>query len=79
MMDLTLTNDFHNTEVTVRLQDRSGLLTPSQTARVRRELCGTAGCSCGIIRGPQAEAYYGHEWEQDEAGQERLRIFGGAA
>lgn len=50
----TITNDFHNTSVTVRTLD--GRLSARVVARVRRALCGIDGCTCGgdlSERGPQ--------------------------
>jgi 23S rRNA maturation mini-RNase III len=57
----TLTNTFHNTEVTVRdsarttriLQAFHAELTAAEKAharRVRNALCGVEGCTCGVIR-----------------------------
>ena len=52
---ITLTNDFHNTEATVRIAE----LQPGQVRqisrstynRIRRELCGMSDCQCGDVRG----------------------------
>jgi hypothetical protein len=64
-MKITLKNDFHNTEVGVyAVEITSGtsgrtvgyLLSAQQTRRVRKRLCGIAGCACGddlSLRGPQ--------------------------
>lgn len=52
-MDLTLTNDFHNTEVTIRAKSLPWRVTPSQQRRIDRALCGMSDCKCGTIRGPQ--------------------------
>jgi hypothetical protein len=54
MQTLTLTNDFHNTSVTLRV--KGGHLSAGQVARARRELCGVDDCTCsGDVgtRGPQ--------------------------
>ena len=42
---LTLSNDYHNTTVT--LFDRNGKLTAGQIRRARHVLCGHADCGCG--------------------------------
>jgi len=51
-MKATLTNDFHNSSVTVNVP-ANGLLSVGQTKRVYRELCGISDCQCGGIRGRQ--------------------------
>ena len=43
---ITLTNDFHGTEVRVRVPAATWELTARQIARVRRALCGIPGCTC---------------------------------
>ena len=63
MNRVTRRNDFHRTTATVRVEVRSqnvsgyverfAYLSPSQTRRVGRKLCGIKGCSCGTIRGDQ--------------------------
>lgn len=52
-MKITLTNDFHGTSVTLNADVRSHVhnvstayLTENQVRKAKRELCGTAGCSC---------------------------------
>ena len=65
---ITLKNDFHNTEVSVRtdfLSHGDGrysiVLTKSQGTRVRRKLCGLGdSCTCGGVRGPQE--HQGHRF-----------------
>ncbi len=55
MKNLTLTNDFHNTSVTLRVGP-SLTLSARQVARSRRVLCGNHDCTCGGNageRGPQ--------------------------
>ena len=42
---ITLINDFHNTDVTLR--PRGGWLSKDQVRRARRMLCGVTGCTCG--------------------------------
>ena len=55
---ITLTNDFHNSSVTVKVP-KNGILSAGTTKRVYRELCGISGCTCGGIRGPQELIPYG--------------------
>jgi hypothetical protein len=61
--NVTLANNFHNTETRVRTQvldhgtHHEITLTKSQMSRAAHVLCGIAGCTCGGpagIRGPQA-------------------------
>jgi len=54
MSKITLTNDFHGTEVTLRPRD--GRLNKRQVRQAKRALCGRAGCTCSNDagqRGPQ--------------------------
>ena len=48
-MNITLTNDFHNTSATVR--PVNGLISRRSFLRASKKLCGIDGCTCGIIRG----------------------------
>lgn len=50
MILATIRNDFHNTEVAVRVPD-DGVLSPSQVRRVRSKLCGMPDCKCGGVLG----------------------------
>ena len=62
-MIYTLRNNFHNTQVNVRCQGVQHMageinikLSATQIKRVKRALCGVAGCTCGndaSLRGPQ--------------------------
>jgi len=55
-MFVKLYNDFHNTEVTLRVSDLPVTLSSNQIRRARKELCGVDGCTCGGPlgeRGPQ--------------------------
>jgi hypothetical protein len=56
MKKVTLTNDFHNTEVTIIIPD-SGELSRRQTLKVNSTLCGNPDCCCGTIRGSQESLY----------------------
>ena len=51
-MEITLYNDFHDIEVTLRVKDGQ-CLSRSQYRKVQRELCGHDDCTCGTVRGPQ--------------------------
>jgi len=53
MKKITLQNNFHNAEVSVHLKDEQTHLSPSQTRRVEKTLCGMDDCHCGTVRGPQ--------------------------
>lgn len=52
-MLLTLRNNFHETNADVRISGFPATLTPAQTKRVKRALCGVTGCTCGGVRGRQ--------------------------
>lgn len=54
---ITVTNDFHNTQVTLRAREGEAL-TDSQIRRARRELCGVAGCMCGGAIGERGTQDY---------------------
>ena len=54
MTAITLTNDFHNTSVSLRPKAaRSGALyiSAGQVRKARRTLCGISGCECGDAAG----------------------------
>jgi len=51
-MIITLKNNFHNTEVRVNVPN-DGELSIGQAKRVRKMLCGSDSCTCGVVRGPQ--------------------------
>lgn len=56
-MKITLTNNFHDTSVTLRPRD--GKLSAAQVRRAKRTLCGMAECTCSDDlgrRGPQPDA-----------------------
>jgi len=61
-MTITLRNNFHNSEVRLRVERLPATLTRSQTTRAIRVLCGLVDCTCGAVRGPQ--------WH----GEERLSV-----
>lgn len=65
MPTITLRNDFHNSEVSVRVRSLPATLSPWQTKRVDRELCGNSDCQCGNIRGPQSHGTEFLTWDED--------------
>lgn len=71
-MIITLTNDFHNTEVTIRVRELPHTITPSQHQRIERALCGMSDCRCGTIRGPQ---YHDDTRLEFEFGDPQLVIY----
>ncbi len=48
---IELHNTIHNTKVRIRAH-LGQTLTPAQVRRIRRELCGVRGCTCGVVRDP---------------------------
>lgn len=66
---ITITNDFHNSSVTLRV-NLGQWLSKSQIQRARNTLCGISGCTCGgnlSERGRQAV-------EIDVADSDRIRF-----
>jgi len=56
MTTVTLRNEFHGSEVTLRVNSMPCELSASQVRRARNTLCGISGCTCGGPlgeRGPQ--------------------------
>ena len=49
MQKITLTNDFHNTKVTLNM--RSVFPSASQIRKSQKTLCGVFGCTCGNVMG----------------------------
>lgn len=45
-MQIKITNSFHNSEAVCR-PAANGYLSLSQVRRLRKKLCGIAGCTCG--------------------------------
>lgn len=52
-MRITVRNDFHNSESIIQVPRIPYTLSTSQTAKLKRELCGNKDCICGGPRGPQ--------------------------
>lgn len=55
MREVIISNDFHNTEVTLQVVEGQ-LLSASQLRKIDT-LCGMDECACGDIRGPQVHPY----------------------
>lgn len=75
-MKATLTNSFHRTDLRAVVPE-NGWLTASQVRRVRRTLCGVAGCTCGddlSMRGRQEWAVADVDTRPIEYGGGRVRI-----
>lgn len=53
---LTLTNSFHNTEATIRA-NVDDTVSRSTLRRVRKQLCGITGCTCGREDGTRHSRY----------------------
>jgi hypothetical protein len=51
-MKITMSNNFHNTSITLSIPEGGCILSESQMRKVDR-LCGSRECTCGGIRGPQ--------------------------
>lgn len=45
-MQVSLKNNFHNTECRVRVQDGDNYLSPQRTKRIWKTLCGIDECAC---------------------------------
>ena len=67
MFSITITNDFHHTEHTIRKaanSDDSVSLTPRTVRRIRTKLCGCSDCTCAHTalgtRGRQTVDIVGH-------------------
>lgn len=52
-MIIVLTNDFHHTEVTVRVPRLPYRLSSWQARRIKNTLCGLSDCTCCVVRGPR--------------------------
>lgn len=64
MQKITLTNDFHNAEVNLRVRALwNGVeleipsISKSQAAKARRSLCGIADCTCGGAFGQRGNQF----------------------
>ena len=66
---IVLTNDFHDSAVTIRAT-LGQYLSKSQIQRARRTLCGNAGCTCGGNLGERGKQTV----EIDVAGHDAIRL-----
>lgn len=74
MSMITLQNDFHNTNTTLRC-DLGSSLSKSQIRRARKNLCGISECTCGGNlgeRGNQGVEIHHEGWNDDG---EDIRIY----
>ncbi len=55
-MDIHLNNDYHHTQVRVRIESLPATLAPATTRYVKWALCGIKDCDCGSICGEQEVA-----------------------
>ena len=66
---ITLTNDFHGTQVTLRLQ--GAFLSAGQEKKAWKSLCGIKGCTCSGpigIRGAQTAKIVSQEYSSTAGG-----------
>lgn len=66
---ITLTNDYHNTQVTIRLV--GSFLSKGQEKKAWKSLCGTKGCTCSGsigIRGAQTAKIISQEYSATAGG-----------
>jgi len=81
--EITLSNDFHMTTVTLRIGPDKRL-TPGQVRRARMTLCGIDGCTCGgdcgergpgnpyIVVGPDGAGQIMPDWQHGHETPEEL-------
>lgn len=55
-MTITLTNDFHNTRISLK-RSTAHRLSAWQVAKARKALCGISGCTCGGFAGHRGAQY----------------------
>lgn len=67
-MNYTLTNDFHNTETTIRA-GLAGKVSRRQIRRAWRKLCGVTGCVCGDAAGARGRQKWALIDHPDGSGQ----------
>ena len=71
-MKITLTNDFHNTEVALNV--KNNLISAGQIRRANKELCGIDGCTCSDDLGTRGPQDVDFEVCQDQNGKLYARI-----
>ena len=75
-MLITLKNDFHNTETSIRV-GANGLVSHRTGQRAWKNLCGQSGCICGGVLGQRGrQMHNGHEVqiEQNDWNSKSARI-----
>lgn len=60
---ITLTNDFHNTQIT--LQDKAGTLSVAQVRKAKKTLC-SEGCTCSGVAGTRGKQFWGEGNERQQ-------------
>ena len=75
MKNITLTNDFHNSKSNVRINDggKETILSRSVAGRVRRDLCGINGCTCGGVLGQRGNGNRGLDIAEMPNGEAMIR------
>jgi|CXWL01.1.fsa_nt_gi hypothetical protein len=71
---ITLTNDFHNTQIT--LKDKAGALSASQVRKAKKALC-VEGCTCSDFAGTRGRQYWGEGEERQQVWLYERRDGGG--
>lgn len=69
---ITITNDFHNKQVTLRA-NIGDTLTQAQVSRARAKLCGHQGCLCGGEAGQRGQQ---DGFELETIGYRVVRVVG---
>lgn len=72
MKRITLSNDFHNTEITLHVKDNT--ISAGQVKKARRELCGISGCTCGNDLGMRGKQQHHVDICQDRDGKIFARL-----
>jgi hypothetical protein len=76
MMNITLYNDFHNSETTVRVTGLPATLTHAQVLRACKKLCGMHDCKCqdiyGVRRVDGRQIYM--EWDFGKDGETLINL-----
>lgn len=60
---ITLTNDFHNTEI--KFRDRCGSLSKDQVRKAKKALC-VEGCTCSDAAGTRGPQFWGEGDERQQ-------------
>ena len=60
---ITLTNDFHKTEITLR--DKAGILSAEQVRKAKKTLC-VEDCTCSGVAGARGKQFWGEGDERQQ-------------